>query len=100
MNIEFTSKEAQFLFENIAQLNIPMSNPNGAMIAALGHSVLQKLKAGIESQGLIDRGTAPIADEEDEPAGELYEAAPVADTAESDNVLDLAEFEDKKAAAA
>ncbi len=44
MNIEFTPQEAQFIYENIAQLNVPISNPNGATIHAVANSVLTKIK--------------------------------------------------------
>ena len=45
MNIEFTPQEAQFIYENIAQLNVPISNPNGAAIHTVANSVLAKIKA-------------------------------------------------------
>lgn len=45
MNIEFTPQEAQFIYENIAQLNVPISNPNGATIHTVANSVLAKIKA-------------------------------------------------------
>jgi hypothetical protein len=44
MKIELTKEEAQFIFENISQLNVPLSNPNADKIAALGRSVLTKLE--------------------------------------------------------
>jgi len=45
MNIELTPQEAQFIYENIAQLNVPISNPNGATIHTVANSVLAKIKA-------------------------------------------------------
>ena len=48
MNIELTPQEAQFIYENIAQLNVPISNPNGATIHTVANSVLAKIKAEAE----------------------------------------------------
>lgn len=45
MKIELTDQEAQFIYENIAQLNVPISNPNGATIHTVANSVLAKIKA-------------------------------------------------------
>lgn len=50
MNIELTEQEAQFIFENIGQLNVPISNPNAQLIAQLGTSVLTKIKDALTAQ--------------------------------------------------
>lgn len=48
INIELTEQEVQFLYENIAQMSVPVTNPQGALIHALAQSVLAKLRAPSE----------------------------------------------------
>lgn len=49
ITIEFTPEEAQFIFENIANLNVSLAQENAPVVAQLGNSVLTKLKGGIEA---------------------------------------------------
>lgn len=47
MKIDLTEQEVQFLYENIAQMSVPVTNPQGALIHSLAQSVLTKLKTPI-----------------------------------------------------
>lgn len=47
MNIDFTPQEAQFIYENIAQMTVPVTNPNGGLIHSLAQSCLRKMREAI-----------------------------------------------------
>lgn len=47
MNIDFTPQELQFLYENIAQMSVPVTNPNGELIHSLAQSCLRKMKEAV-----------------------------------------------------
>ena len=65
MKIDFTPHEAQFIYENIGNLNVPISNPNGATIHAIATSVLAKIK---------DAAAALTPDTEPEPLASAAKA--------------------------
>lgn len=72
MNIELTNEEAQFIFENIGQLNVPISNPNGEAIHRIANSVLAKIKAEAEKgaePALPDAADILDLDERDKTSG-------------------------------
>lgn len=48
MNIDFTQQEAQFIYENIGQMTVPVTNPNGELIHSLAQSCLRKIKEASE----------------------------------------------------
>lgn len=75
ITIDLTPEEAKFMFENIAQLQVPMSNPNGALIHQLGHAVLLKLKAGIDATSNVKPLASAARPKKDAPVEELSEAA-------------------------
>ncbi len=50
MNIEFTPQEAQFIYENIGQMSVPVTNPQGELIHSLAQSCLRKIKAAVEDE--------------------------------------------------
>lgn len=60
--VDFTKEEEQFMFENIAALNVPLNNPNATQIAALGQSCLAKLKQSLEAPEPMSR-TAKAGDQ-------------------------------------
>lgn len=59
ITIELTPEEARFIFENLAQLQVPLSNANAPEIALLGVSVLNKLKAGLNAAN-ADKAKPPL----------------------------------------
>lgn len=48
INIELTEQEAQFIYENIGQMSVPVTNPQGELIHSLAQSCLRKIKAAVE----------------------------------------------------
>lgn len=48
INIELSEQEVQFLYENIAQMSVPVTNPQGELIHSLAQSCLRKIKAAVE----------------------------------------------------
>ena len=48
MNIDFTPQEAQFIYENIGQMTVPVTHQNGVLIHSLAQACLRKIKEAAE----------------------------------------------------
>ena len=47
MNIEFTREEAQFLYNNLGNMNVAVASPDAEKVLALSRSCLTKFSAGL-----------------------------------------------------
>jgi hypothetical protein len=68
ITIEFQPEEAQFIFENIANLNVSLAQENAPVVAQLGNSVLTKLKGGIEAFNAANAKPQLASAAKDKPA--------------------------------